>query len=843
MRRPRFGVTSYLAAVLVVLFTGCGQETANIPDTTPPVVVSTTPTAGATNVALAPTISATFSKAMTASTMNAASFTLTGPDGAAVVGTVTYTTTGSVATFTPSADLAYGTLYTATITTGVTDTASPANALAANYVWTFTTGVAPVPPTVISTIPLNGTTGVPPGQILNATFSEAMNCATLTASATTFTLTGPAGVSVDGTVSCTGSVATFTPTAVLAVNTLYTATITTAAQSAAGAALAANYVWSFRTGSASAPPAVTFTTPVNGATGVPINDTVTATFNVAMNPATISATTFTLTGPGGAPVAGTVTYVPAGSVATFTPTANLALNTVYTATITTGADDLAGAALAANYVWTFTTGAAADTTPPTVIATIPTNGAVAVPINQAITATFSEAINPTTVNATTFTLQAPGGAAVAGLVSYAAIGDTATFTPSANLAPNTLYTATITTGVTDLAGNALAANYIWTFTTGATVDTTAPEIVSTVSANAAINVPLNQTVSATFTEAMDPLTITTATFGLTGPGGTPVAGTVTYNPVTFIATFTPTAAFTAGTAYTATVTAGATDLSGNALGTTGAPNPWSFTTGTAVIPPAVDLGTAALFGGFGGAAGMTNQGISTVINGDIGTTGVSTLITGFHDNGPGCIYTETPLNVGLVNGAIDTAPPPPTVACPTEGTAVTAAIAAQAQADTLTAYNALVAFPNGLDVSTCPGCGGGNAGELGNRTLAPGIYKSASGSFGITQGPLTLDAQGDPNAFWVFQMATTLTVGTPTANQSIVLVNGALAKNVFWQVGTAATINGILGGGTVQGTVIAQAGVSVSTAGVVAITTINGRMLSLVGPVTVVNTVVNVPAP
>jgi hypothetical protein len=127
--------------------------------------------------------------------------------------------------------------------------------------------------------------------------------------------------------------------------------------------------------------------------------------------------------------------------------------------------------------------------------------------------------------------------------------------------------------------------------------------------------------------------------------------------------------------------------------------------------------------------------------------------------------------------------------------------------------------------------------------LAPGIYKSAPGSYGITLGALTLDGQGNPNAYWVFQMATTLTVGTPQSHQSVLLVNGAQAKNVFWQVGTAATVNGILGGGTMQGTIISQAGISISTAGVNAVTTLNGRALCLSGPVTIVNTVINVPAP
>ena len=89
-----------------------------------------------------------------------------------------------------------------------------------------------------------------------------------------------------------------------------------------------------------------------------VNTAISATFSEAMNPATITAATFTLTGPGATPVAGTVTY--AGTTATFTPTAVLATSTLYTATITTGAKDPAGAPLAANFVWTFTTAPPAD---------------------------------------------------------------------------------------------------------------------------------------------------------------------------------------------------------------------------------------------------------------------------------------------------------------------------------------------------------------------------------------------------------------------------------------------------------------------------------------------------
>jgi hypothetical protein len=240
---------------------------------------------------------------------------------------------------------------------------------------------------------------------------------------------------------------------------------------------------------------------------------------------------------------------------------------------------------------------------------------------------------------------------------------------------------------------------------------------------------------------------------------------------------------------------------------------------------------------------MTNTGIQTQINnGDIGTIATATgSITGFHDSN-GDVYTEVlGTNIGAVSGRIYTCAV--STAGPTSGAVnpASCALATQARLDAQAAYLALVAKPAGSD----PG-----AGNLAGLTLAPGVYTSAAGSFMIqngttsSTGDLTLDGQGNPNAVWVFQMASSLTVGGPGASfpRSVNCINGCQAKNVFWQVGSAATINAA-GGGTMVGTIIAQSGASFSTAGNTTVVTLNGRAQSLVSSVTLVDTVINVPAP
>ena len=552
-------------------------------------------------------------------------------------------------------------------------------------------------------------------------------------------------------------------------------------------------------------PLVIDTNPDNAATNVPLNQVITVTFNEEMNPSTINSSSFIVTG--ASTIAGTLTY--SGVTATFTPSVNLTPNTTYVVRITTAVKDLRGNALQEDYLFSFSTGA---TLQPLVLTTSPTPNETGVVLNKIVSATFNMPMDPATINTSTFTLK-QGTTTITGVVTYS--GNTALFTPNANLTANTVYTATITTGAHNMAGVALASNYVWNFTTGTIV---APRVILTDPFNTETGVALNKVVTATFDMAMNPLTITTSTFTLK-QGTDVILGSVSYSGN--MASFTPNNPLLANAIFTATITTGAKNVAGIAIANNYV---WTFKTINSSNAP--DLGSASPFGAFGGNAGITNQGINTVINGSIATTAASTLVTGFHD--ATAIYTETPLNVGNVTGAIATAPPMP-------GTATSFAIAQQALLDANAAYLSIspASMPGGID----PG-----AGELGGLTLAPGIYKSNSGTFNISNGNLTLDAQGDPNAVWIFQTAAGLTVGIagPTGAKSVVLINGALPKNVFWYVGSTAIINGA-GGGTMVGTIIANSGVTFSTAGNAVQTVLNGRALSLVSSVTMVNTTINVP--
>jgi len=392
-----------------------------------------------------------------------------------------------------------------------------------------------------------------------------------------------------------------------------------------------------------------------------------------------------------------------------------------------------------------------ETVAPTVTSTAPADTATDVTINRKITATFSEAMDSTTIitPATTFTLTGPGTTPVSGTVSYAASGTAAIFTPAGDLATNTVFTATITTGAKDSAGNALASNFTWTFTTGTSIDTTAPTVTSTVPTSGATGVAINGNVTATFDEAMNPATITSSTFTL-NKGTTPVSGAVSYAGTTAI--FNPTANLATSTLYTATITTGVTDLAGNALA---ANMTWSFTTGTAVAkgPAPVVLGTAGNFVILS-KSGITNVPTS-VVTGDVGTSPIS-------GSAIGLTCTEV---IGVIY-SVDAAGPPCRIIDPSR---LTTAVSNMETAYTDAAGRTL---PDFTELG---------AGNISGLTLVPGLYKWGTGV--LIASNVTLS--GGANDVWIFQIGQDLIV----SNGVIITLSGdAQPKNIFWQVAGQATL-------------------------------------------------------
>ena len=304
------------------------------------------------------------------------------------------------------------------------------------------------------------------------------------------------------------------------------------------------------------PPTVPPAPMVTGAT----NTQLAATFNKPMDPATLNTGTVLLACPSASPVAGTVTYEPNSRVVSFVPLGLLPVSTLCVATVTTGAQDAVGVPMSSDFVWSFETAASADTQAPLVTGFVPALNAVAA-TNAQITVSFNEDMAPLSLNTASLMLNATvGNVPISGTVSYAVGARTATFTPTnpALLPANTDFTATVSTLATDLAGNPLAANTVWTFSTANALDSTAPLVSLTLPAPGNLGICINPTLTAQFSEAMDPLSLTTSTLTLapTSAPGAAVGLVLSYDPLTNTVSMNPGFMLSAQTAYTATVRSG-----------------------------------------------------------------------------------------------------------------------------------------------------------------------------------------------------------------------------------------------------------------------------------------------
>jgi hypothetical protein len=205
----------------------------------------------------------------------------------------------------------------------------------------------------------------------------------------------------------------------------------------------------------------------------------------------------------------------------------------------------------------------------------------------------------------------------------------------------------------------------------------------------------------------------------------------------------------------------------------------------------ISLGSAGSFGLLGGS-GVTNTGSSVINNGNVGSS-PTPAVTGFP---PGVVN----------NGILYTAADP---------------VTAQAHTDLISAYTAA---QNALGGTPGPA-------DLGGASLNPGIYTYAS-TAPWTAGTLTLDAQGDANGQWIFQIGSGLT--TP-AGATVLLLNGASADHVFWQIGSSATLGAA---NSFAGNILAQTSITLGGG------TLDGRALAIDGLVSITAAeTVNVPEP
>ena len=556
------------------------------PDTTPPTVQATNPLDNATVVPKDKIVTITLSEPMLAASINTTSVTVSPSIDYDVflnpVNTSQIIVNHSVA-------FAYSTVYTITLVasgvTGVKDVAG--NRIAAPFVFDFTIEVQPTvpdqtPPTVTAIDPINGATGVVRNKTITITFSEPILDTSITAANVVLAPLIANSVFRDPT---DNKKIKIDPTTDLPASTLHTITLPAGGiKDMSNNGLAAQLQFGFTTEAAppppdTTPPTITNRSPAISATNVAINSPIVVDFSEALL-TPIAANSFELFAPGPVEVtAVSITNENGNARLRMVPGSNLNTSTSYTVFVRTTIKDASNNALASQDSWNFTTAAAApgpDTTPPTVIARTPATGATNVARNTTIIVDFSETMDAATIHGNSMELyRVSDSAEIACNISFGAIDGQSnrriTLTPTSQLAFNTQYQAFVKTLVKDVAGNALATEVSWTFTT---VDTLS--IVSRTPAASATSIATNTTVTVDFNKALNTATVTSSSYRLINVGtGIQVAASITFANGNTRAIITPGAALAMSTQYQVIVSPTVADTTGVTLP---AEESWFFTT-------------------------------------------------------------------------------------------------------------------------------------------------------------------------------------------------------------------------------------------------------------------------
>ena len=433
---------------------------------------------------------------------------------------------------------------------------------------------------------------------------------------------------------------------------------------------------------------------------------------------------------------------------------------------------------------------------PRVESRTPARGAESVRIDSEIIAVFNKSMNPESFNSNTFIVKHADGV-ISGSISFT--DQTAIFTPSNYLPPLTEITVEIRKEVHDFYDFNLEDDVIWTFKTGTLEDIKGPYIISRSPQPEAVNVVRNAHVVAEFNEPLDPATVNNDNFQVL-LNGESIVGSVHYS--NNVAWFVPQNYLASFAEYEVVITTGIADPMGNFMENE---ERWTFATADIVerIPGAVDLSNIANYVMLAGRHIHNLSGTSS-ITGDVG------LYPGVYED---IVGIDT---LNHVNGTVYVVGAVPVPGLP--GNLIWAkkqlAIAYQF------AKNANVPEPQII------------SGDLGGSTLTPGIYSTHT--LKVHNGDLTLDAQGDPHQYWIFQVESLLET---TGN--IILANGADASNIYWQIGINEILepNVLIGDDTsFAGNIISKQGISVGNNA-----HITGRLLVLDGGIRLHNSTVVIP--
>ncbi|EQA63905.1 Ig-like protein [Leptospira alexanderi serovar Manhao 3 str. L 60] len=576
-------------------------------------VFQISPGPNVTGVSLNTSIQIGFNQKLDSSSIQSQSVQLT--QGNSVI-TGSLTSTEKTLLFNPTSALAASKVYTVRVSKAIKS--EEGSSLSEDYVWNFTTGavVDAIAPDLSLRTPATNSTLVPNNTSVQVALTETMDCTSVNGG--TLTLKNTVTTFYEGgNVTCVGSVITFTPTLPLAFNTTYRVDLFSTAKDLANNTLANSYNWNFTTGSGPdlISPTVSFISPAPNSLDVPINSAVSVAFSEPIDCNTVNGN-IVLDDP--SPGTINVGVNCTGTTATLTPLANLATNTVYTVIFSSAVKDLQNNGIdPVPAPSTFTTVAAPilDFTAPTVTSKVPAASETGVGLNTNLMVIFSEPMNCGSVNTFSFKLkETVSGTYLTGSVQC--LGASATWKPDNPLTANTQYTVEITAGALDPSNNALnppvGPMNLWNFTTGSGPDITRPNVLLVTPGNGALEVPVNNGGSITFSEAMDCATITGGGGGIVladNPAfGSPIAININCNGNT--ATFDPPVPqLQFSRTYYAKVKNTVTDTFANSMN---ADFSWSFTTGIAadVIAPQISLSSPSA-----GATGIpTNAAITVALN-------------------------------------------------------------------------------------------------------------------------------------------------------------------------------------------------------------------------------------